>query len=305
MSLVLPFDGRPEVFYRFYFHMKEASPYPVSALGLPPGELQGYCGQDLSPYARSLDHRKWFVKAKPGSPEEKLRDRLAYLLGRGWVNVAEVRLVDQALFCSISEAGPLREGATADSTCVVRLACDHDLAELPLRALDEAVAGELVFSLWIRRRDTHPFNRAYVQGVPVFFDHQTAFLGEAPLQDIEVFFETAQKSDAGYGGLWRIQEIPSNTKPSTRETREDQTRRSAHGDHKSIHMIYNKGTFFEHLRLKAERIHGYSDEVLFHLCQEAGFDTARGKQVADFLATNRDTLNRDLKELEATVLGQR
>lgn len=123
--------------------------------------------------------KHWFVKFKP-DPEERRRDYLAYLLGRNWANIAEVRPLSESEFAELQSADiALPDWASADNTFLVRLVQDYSLDQLPKVDLNSAVASELVFSLWIRRRDAHTANRGYIDGIPVFFDHQTAQIGRA------------------------------------------------------------------------------------------------------------------------------
>lgn len=120
--------------------------------------------------------KHWFVKCKP-NPEEQKRDHLAYILGRGWTNIAEVLPLSEGEFDNLHRVDVvLPKWATMNNTNLVRLVGDYTIDQLPHTDIDRAVASELVYSLWIRRRDTHAANRAYINCVPVFFDHQTAFL---------------------------------------------------------------------------------------------------------------------------------
>jgi hypothetical protein len=49
-----------------------------------------------------------------------------------------------------------------------------------------------VFSLWIRRRDTHAENTDCVGDVPVFFDPGVAFDGEEGYEDSGRFFDPTE-----------------------------------------------------------------------------------------------------------------
>jgi hypothetical protein len=75
------------------------------------------------------------------------------------------------------------------------------------------IAGELVFSLWVRRRDAHPWNRAYVGGVPGFFDHHTAFGAEADNVSLDGFFR--EGDNAGFTSRWRARILPEGELPTT------------------------------------------------------------------------------------------
>ena len=77
--------------------------------------------------------------------------------------------------------------------------------ELPYQTLEDAVAAELVYSLWARRRDTHVDNRAYVDGIPIYFDHEICFLAEPHFVHATAFFEAL--NDYGHAGFWRVKQV--------------------------------------------------------------------------------------------------
>jgi len=143
------------------------------------------------------EKKLWVVKHKPGSKDEEKRDLLAYLLGHQFANVAEVKLLDSSEHSQIKNLSNKGENSLVTNTFIIRLGGSYSTHELPCKTLEQAVANELIYSLWIRRRDTHANNRAYTdKGIPVFFDHQTAFLGE-PKSDINTFFSRSGEGHAG------------------------------------------------------------------------------------------------------------
>lgn len=126
-----------------------------------------------------VDGERWAWKSRGR------REALGYHLASGLLNVPEVRLQPQP------DGPPI---------ALVRLAENYALADLPIGDLDEAVAAEMAFSLWIRRRDTHAYNRAYVDGIPMFFDHGSAF---AVARDLEHFLR--EGPDTGFVPAWRVE----------------------------------------------------------------------------------------------------
>jgi hypothetical protein len=127
-------------------------------------------------------------------------------LGGSWLNIPEVRLLSseefQALHLVKSEI--LSKKASEQNTYLVRLVQDYAISELPLQDFDVAIASEMAFSIWIHRRDAHAGNRAYVNGIPMFFDFNIAFGGEA-----EDFFRGGP--GGGYVKNWRLWQIKSDT----------------------------------------------------------------------------------------------
>ena len=66
------------------------------------------------------------------------------------------------------------------------------------------MAGEFVFSLWIRRRDLGAFNHAYSKdGVRIFYDLNASMNFENGILDVDVFFNNTRY---GYPGYWRVRE---------------------------------------------------------------------------------------------------
>jgi hypothetical protein len=203
-----------------------------------------------------VNGERWVVK-----PEGR-RELLGYLLGAGLVNVAEVRLAPKV-------PGP-RMG-------LVRLAENYTLGDLPVQNLDEAVASELAFSLWIRRRDTHGFNRAYIDGVPLFFDHGSAF----EYAGLRQFLQSGP--DNGYVPSWRV--IRWDTDPTTLEVR-------MHNDATSeaIHPVADRGRFFDRLGAWVDRLRDLSARTIAEAVDGAGFGRARADEMIRFLVRSQREL---------------
>lgn len=151
-----------------------------------------------------FDNKLWCVK-KCEDNHARNRELLLYSLGRGLVNVAEIRALTSDEFAVVKEMVVLREGAVFQNTLMSRLVQDYSKDELPLKGLDDAVAGELVFSLWVRRRDAHDYNHWYTKEfLPVFYDLSASLdYGHERFNDVNIFFEN---HDCGYAGAWRVRE---------------------------------------------------------------------------------------------------
>lgn len=220
-----------------------------------------------------VDGERWVVKSGR-------RELLGYELGKGHVNVAEVRL-----------ASSVDDGPGAE--VLVRLADSYTVDDLPLRDLDEAVAGELIYSLWFRRRDTHAFNRAYVDGVPLFFDHGTAF---DATQSLDAFLRDG--SDNGYVPTWRI-EVP-DARPTTMGMRQrNQSTRLA------VHAIENADRFFELLHVWVDRARRRSASEVRNAVREAGIGRRDARGITTMLRRTQhelpDALSRVMRYLETPM----
>jgi hypothetical protein len=161
-------------------------------------ELVNWTGRALPVIA--VRGSRWVVKEL--TPEQRRRELLVHALGRGIVNVADVRRLGRRQAARLARHGVL--SSRDASGVLVRVAPDHDSERLPLRSLDEAVAGELVLSLWVRRRDADIWNRSHLEGgIPVFFDLNASLEFDPQLADVRTFFA---RNTYGFAGSWRIRE---------------------------------------------------------------------------------------------------
>lgn len=246
----------------------------------------------------------WFVKSKPKKPLERERDRLGYLLARRHANAAQVLRLSPGEFRRLIDLNvSLPQGANSDNTYLVRFGPDHELRELPNRTLDQAVAYELAYSLWIRRRDAHSYNRVYVKGVPVFFDHQTGFLGEPELEDPDCYFCAGK--DAGYAGRLRVEKVPFFTQPETLAIRLREKRAFAKesGSAKVMLPIRLRAGFERHLNQAARWIRSIP-EIYIRLCvKQAGFNSSESEKIISFLLNNQNTFDENLTRLRQVMYG--
>lgn len=145
-------------------------------------------------------NKYWIVKNVGISTGEERIEFLAFNLGYKIANIAEVKLLNDEEMKKIR--GLIDEDFSGKVSYLIRLGGSYSLNDLPIKDLEEAVAMELVFSLWTMRRDAHARNREYVEDrIPIFFDHGTSFLREPTLLDIEKFFK---HSGEGHAGSWRV-----------------------------------------------------------------------------------------------------
>ena len=128
-------------------------------------ELFDFDGNPIVGHTVESDDKCWYAKTAPHAIMAD-RDLLGYILGAGTVNVAEIRRLENPAVVTLPDGSRwVPQGA---HELLVRLGEDYVPDELPLRDLDEAVAYELVFSLWIRRRDATLGTSGMSTGYPCF-----------------------------------------------------------------------------------------------------------------------------------------
>lgn len=164
-------------------------------------ELVDYWGRNYSSHIVADKGKNWLLKSQPNSLWKARRDRLAYLMAGTWLNIPEIRLLTEEEVRELDSLFPALSPKQNDAW-LIRLAQDYSIDDLPNKDLTESIAGELFFSLWIRRRDAHFSNRALVSGVPMFFDFEVGFLGEPRNSDLGHFLRGGP--DSGYVGNWRF-----------------------------------------------------------------------------------------------------
>lgn len=240
--------------------------------------------------------KHWFIKYKP-DPEHLKRDHLAYLLGQDLTNVAEVLPLDEEQFRGIVSLGaPLPQGASIQNTYLVRLAQDYEIDELQNTDIDTATAAELVFSLWIRRRDTHAANRVYKNEIPIFFDYETAFLAEPWLKNPYVFFLSGDLF--GYAGRWRTRILAPNEKISTMNARHRcLVENLALQFVKNYERLDKSITSFAN-RLKEQPVARWNQAI-----SKAGYDHDNARRIIDFLSENLQNLESSVEMMRSVLLS--
>jgi hypothetical protein len=214
----------------------------------------------------------------------------AWRLGETWLNIAEVVFADEVDDATWSDGRPFVE-QNDSSLVLVRIAQDYLPDDLPIQDLDRAIAAELVFSMWIRRRDAHPWNRAYVSGIPIFFDHHIAFGAQAANLLISSFFRVG--ADGGHAGRWRVKPLPAAETPTTSGEREFS------GGAMAIHRVRDLSAFDALLVETADAIRKRDRTELE---QRAHLSRVRQPEaLLTFLTLGQERLDDELAELQ-TVL---
>lgn len=239
----------------------------VAASATRPDALVNWCG---TPFPIVERDGGWWLRKPAGR-----REYLGHLLTHGRLNVPEVRL------------DPVTD-ERGRSWAWVRIV--DGSTPLPIGDLDEAAAAEMVFSLWIRRRDAHAHNRVYVAGIPAFFDHGSAFRRI----DLDTFF--GEDLDAGYPSRWRVEPTAGN--PDT-----ESVRRRTVATGMAVHPIRD----LDHFDVQLDRWVGMlamaTPEALSALVAAAGFTGPAVARLTRTLVRSRDELPEAVARLRTTVFG--
>lgn len=235
----------------------------------------------------------WVVKHTPGLVDIEKRELLGYLLGHRFANVAEVRLLDgENELRQIRSLSSRGEESNSSNTFLIRLARSYTVDELPCKTPDQAVARELVYSTWIRRRDTHADNRVYVEGVPIFFDHHVAFLAEPHNAEIANFFNL-QPPDYGHAGAWRV-----------RERKERITTLEARAGNKTYHYVDSLDGFKKEVGAARLGLVSVLPKQWEDLIAKVGFTDPKRGETVDFLKRNLEAIDNDLKIMEGVIFRE-
>ena len=258
---------------------------------LPSEELQSLA-PELVAASRVIKNNDdlWYVKYKKSTVDEEKRDFLAHLLGKDICNIAEVKLLSGFEHTEIKTLLNLDADSTQQNTFLVRLGGSYRIDELPNKTLEKAVATELVYSVWIRRRDTHSMNRVYLEGIPIFFDHQTAFLGEPGDAHSTMFFR--HNPDHGHPAFWRIKVIPNSEKMDTLRAR------NVPENEKAYHYINDKDKFLEEIEISVNAVKRVGESDLIPHIKAAGFSEGMVETINNFLKVNLLTLESDVEQMK-------
>ncbi len=170
-------------------------------------EIKNFNTNSLIGRTVKYQDKHWFFKQI--NPNELIREQLAYLIGIGIVNISEVKILTAQEIADLVDRKICRDIDPVNNCALLtRIAQDYSIEELPLKNLDSATAGELVFSTLIRRRDAHEYNRSYTSaGVPIFYDNVVAFAIDADTLLADHFFDLVGN---GYAGSWRVIKVANS-----------------------------------------------------------------------------------------------
>lgn len=237
----------------------------------------------------------WYVKIKDEKAKYKeiLASKIAHQLGLNTVEIIEVNEDDIDFIKKIDtviENILTVNKATHKNTYLVRMAQSYAEDNLSIKNIDEAVASELVFSLWIRRRDAHFDNRWIINNIPVFFDFHAAFDSK---EDVNKFFQNGQREngkyrDCGYAGCWRVK-IGEYTEETIKEIK-----KAAKALQISYHLIKDSNNFDAQLNKYCKKIEQYDIEKLFN-----DFDDEFN--IKQLLIKTKETIKKDCDILRGII----
>lgn len=263
-------------------------------------------GIDRRPPLVGLAGKVWVVKHKP---EDRERDLLGFLLGGEFANVAEVHPLNSSQCEKLTGLAQINMQLAhlsrslpflPENTYLVRYAPTYIIDELPRRTAESAVAAEIVYSTWTRRRDDGVPNRDYVKGVPVFYDHGIAF-GAEPISKNSFYFFNDDPYDYNTAAAWRVREVdrPMTSEEARGQSIMDWEKIGA------IHYVHDIKKFLEELRKAQEELperipkHSWMDKI-----RQVGFAEDEAYRVLTFLQATFETLSSDMEILERQILSK-
>jgi hypothetical protein len=248
-------------------------------------ELRNWDGNEMK--IVQIDGKHWVIKTQIHVSNLQ-RELLVFSLAKGIVNAAEVRTLNDQDIHDLQVLGLLNHLASPFNTLLVRLAQEYRKEELPLREFDTAMAGEFVFSLWVRRRDSGKWNRAFsIDGLPVFYDYHASLNFEPWLYDVDSFFS---KTQPGHAGTWRILEAKEH------QLTTDFSRKQNQG----INFIKNKKDFNKALDFMTSKIMLENFDFI-RLIKQAGFMGNAIDEIQNHLITAQINLPGDVKKLKNVI----
>ena len=189
----------------------------------------------------------------------------------------------------------IKETFTKNNTFLRRLAQSYTKEELVCKTIEEAIARELVFSTWIRRRDAHVDNKAYTDGIPVFYDFHVAFLGGPELADTTTFF--SQTSDWGRAGRWRLKHLPDYLTQFTRGG----LKKAEWGAFQYVNDIERTITLIkESKQILRERVENKIDTTV----SQVQFESALQTQISNLLKKNLENLDTDIDKMLEVLMKE-
>lgn len=231
-------------------------------------------------FIRDEDNNYWYVKNKPGSKNEEKRDYLAYLIGKDFANIPEVKLLDN---CDIEKIKELKilENANNENTFLVKCCNTYSVSKLPCSDIDSSVARELLYSLWIGRRDADLKNRIYLNNVThMFFDFQTAFRGECTLLNMNNILSHKQIKS------WSIKILKNHKCLETERTKYD-------NKSECINFISSMDEFMNQVDIVKNILISKNNNLESDICK-AGFSKEDSDKIKFFL-------NNNMKEIDNAV----
>jgi hypothetical protein len=235
----------------------------------------------------------WILRVVKENPERKKRDLLAWHLGNGWLNIPETRSLSWSEYQVFAGMVPYPK-PPRDGLYRVRLAQDYQAGRLTVGIPDKAMAGELVFSAWILRRDAHSGNRAFVGGVPLFFDFEQGFNGEFH-EAYKQFFMPGP--DSGYVPNWRLYPIRPRVQLTTHWLR----RRAWENAPLTLQPVRDIDKFWEYTSYYRRYVSEMPRSKWKQAILQAGFRGDRAREVLEFLESSASALDGSMERIRTIM----
>lgn len=246
-----------------------------------------------------------YIKIRENSKtKEFIAAKLASFLD---LNAVEVIYINDDDLDSLKKVQSTLTNAAEENTYLVRLGQSYSIDEMPIKNLDEAVASELIFSMWVRRRDTHLDNRVYIESMPLFYDFHVAF--DKNLRDINVFFNHGKREDGGYldkgyVGSWRVKIIKDDNKLETLKIRQNDSENNK--TFINYHFINDRVNLVEQLHKYSNKINILSQDKIKSQIEEwaSEVNISNNKIVDDIiqlLINTKETIMDDVGVIEKNI----
>ncbi len=279
-----------EVLSHYNFQGSEFSPVEHAQREMLAPQMSDYFGRSKKIVQR--EGKLWVIKNGMNSDAIK-RELLAYSLSKGLVNTCEIHTLTREDCRTLIDLNLSPVETLPENTLLIRVAQDCSRVELPLRTLDSALAGEFVFSLWIRRRDLGDFNHAYSKdGIRVFFDLNVSLNFESDLFDVDQFFNNTKY---GFPGYWRVRERNGELLDIL------QIRRNYY--EYRYQLIDTRKSFLEGIETIKDKIVSM-DFIMQDYVKNAGYTGIEIEQMASFLEATHKRLPADVEKMVQVLFSE-
>ncbi len=289
MSITSPIDAQ-EVAESHSDNATIFAPPEASFLQINICEFYDYWNKDNSNSIFLYQGKHWFLKNRPENSQEKNLNYLTYLIAKEWLNIPEVIIPSAKVLEALEKNVSQRIGEKINPDAfLVRLVQDYKETEIPIKELDYAMATEIAFSTWIGRRDAHACNRAFKNGIPMFFDFGIAFGVEH--QD---FLRSGP--DAGYAGNWRFSKIENKTiidLPNLRRFDYDSRRANI--------PIVSRDRFKLALKQTVDRIKAINPELIYRYALLSGLSEIKSSKISKYLQQRSQQLEENTNKILAIL----
>jgi hypothetical protein len=266
------------------------TPPEASFLQINICEFYDYWNKDNSNSIFLYQGKHWFLKNRPENSQEKNLNYLTYLIAKEWLNIPEVIIPSAKELETLEKDVSQRIGKKINPDAfLVRLVQDYKETEIPIKELDRAIATEIAFSAWIGRRDAHACNRAFKNGIPMFFDFGIAFGVEH--QD---FLRSGP--DAGYAGNWRFSKIEAETIIDL-----PNLRRFDYESRRANIPIVSRDRFELSLKQTVDQIKALDPELIYRYALLSGLSEIKSSEISKYLQQRSQQLEETTNKILAIL----